>query len=58
MQSHVRMKGLDPAEAVVQVRPRAGEHTIRTEDLLQVRKVLKGFWRVKGSGTFIYILYK
>lgn len=43
LKSQVRIKGLDPEEAVVQVRPRPGEHTIRTEDILQVR-------RAKGEG--------
>lgn len=38
VKSQVRLKGLDPDEAVVQVKPRPGEHTIRTEDLLQLLK--------------------
>jgi kynureninase len=34
MESQVRLHGLDPADALVEVGPRAGEHTIRTEDIL------------------------
>ncbi|XP_045123520.1 kynureninase-like isoform X2 [Portunus trituberculatus] len=36
--SQMRLKGLDPEEAMLQVRPRPGEHTIRTEDILQLLK--------------------
>ncbi|XP_063868605.1 kynureninase-like isoform X1 [Scylla paramamosain] len=38
IQSQVRLRGLDPEKAVLQVRPRPGEHTIRTEDILQLLK--------------------
>lgn len=31
--SHLATRGIDPAEGVVRVRPRPGEHTIRTEDV-------------------------
>lgn len=31
--THARSRGLDPDECVVQVRPREGEHAIRTEDV-------------------------
>lgn len=34
MESQVRHHGLDPADAIVEVRPRMGEHTLRTEDIL------------------------
>jgi len=33
-ESQARLHGFDPAEAVVEVFPRAGEHTLRTEDIL------------------------
>ncbi|MFN2315537.1 MAG: kynureninase [Gemmatimonadales bacterium] len=33
VESHVQARGLDPATTVVQLRPRAGEHTLRTEDI-------------------------
>jgi kynureninase len=33
VQSQIRCHGLDPAEALVTVRPRAGEHVLRVEDL-------------------------
>jgi kynureninase len=34
VKTHVRARGLDPAEHVIEVGPRAGEHLIREEDLL------------------------
>lgn len=34
LESQVRFHGFDPAEAIVEVEPRAGEHTIRTEDII------------------------
>lgn len=33
VQSQVRVHGFDPADAVVEIEPRAGEHLIRTEDI-------------------------
>lgn len=33
-ESQVRYHGFDPDEAIVEVAPRAGEHTLRTEDIL------------------------
>ncbi len=37
--SHLRLRGIDPAQALIIVRPRAGEHTLRTEDVLaQIQK--------------------
>jgi kynureninase len=33
VQTHLRSRGLDPAGSLVQIAPREGEHTIRTEDL-------------------------
>ncbi len=35
LQSHLRARGLDPDEHLVQVRPREGEDTIATEDILK-----------------------
>ncbi|SDK84735.1 kynureninase [Catalinimonas alkaloidigena] len=34
LESQARLHGLDPDEAIVEVHPRTGEHTLRTEDLL------------------------
>jgi kynureninase len=34
MESQVRLHGLNPAEAIVEVAPREGEHTLRTEDII------------------------
>lgn len=33
VQSHAAARGLDPREAVVRLKPREGEHTLRTEDV-------------------------
>lgn len=34
IETHLKFRGYDPAEALIEVSPRAGEYTIRTEDLL------------------------
>jgi kynureninase len=34
MESQVRIHGFDPSEAIIEVWPREGEHTIRTEDII------------------------
>lgn len=36
METHVKHHGFDPADAIIEVKPREGEHTIRNEDLLQM----------------------
>jgi kynureninase len=33
-ESQVRLHGFDPAQAIIEVEPREGEHTIRTEDII------------------------
>ena len=35
LESQVRIHGFDPAEAIIEVWPREGEHTIRTEDIIE-----------------------
>ena len=35
VQSQAKFHGLDPAEAIIYLRPRAGEYCLRTEDILQ-----------------------
>lgn len=35
LETHVRYCGFNPNEAIIEVAPRAGEHTIRQEDILQ-----------------------
>ncbi len=35
-ETHVKHHGYNPADAVIEVCPRAGEHTLRTEDILSV----------------------
>ncbi len=34
LESQVRLHGLDPDEAIIELVPRVGEHTLRTEDIL------------------------
>lgn len=36
LESQVKFHGYDPATAIIEVAPRAGEHTLRTEDILAV----------------------
>ena len=36
VESQVRFHGFDPADAIVEIQPRVGEHTLRTEDIVQV----------------------
>ncbi|MEO6489796.1 MAG: kynureninase [Ferruginibacter sp.] len=36
--SQVELNGLDPAEAIIEIRPREGEHDIRTADILDIIK--------------------
>jgi kynureninase len=38
LESQVRVHGLDPAEVIIEVGPRKGEHAIRTEDILDAIK--------------------
>lgn len=38
LESQVKFHGYDPKDAIIEVAPRAGEHTIREEDILQVLK--------------------
>lgn len=35
-ESHIRLHGMHPDSALVEVAPRAGEHTLRTEDIIKV----------------------
>lgn len=36
LDSQVRFHGYDPEEAIIEIQPRPGEHTLRTEDILRV----------------------
>jgi kynureninase len=38
MESQVRLHGLNPADSIVEVAPREGEHTLRTEDIINTIK--------------------
>ncbi len=35
-ESHVRFHGFDPDDAIIEINPRDGEHTLRTEDILDI----------------------
>ena len=39
LESQVRLHGFDPKEAIVEIEPRAGETTIRTEDIIETIKL-------------------
>lgn len=47
VQSHLRYHGFDPAEGLIEMKPRDGEDTIRTEDILA---------RIKKEGDSIALL--
>lgn len=49
VESQVRARGLDPAEVVVQLRPRNGEHLLRTEDI-------EGFLADEGGSVALVML--
>ena len=36
VRSHARLRGYDPDEAIMRLRPRAGENVLRTEDVIEV----------------------
>ena len=36
VRSHARLRGYDPDEAILRLRPRAGEDVLRTEDVISV----------------------
>ncbi|HEY0677672.1 MAG TPA: kynureninase [Chitinophagaceae bacterium] len=38
LESQVRLHGFDPHDAIIEVEPRKGEHTIRTEDIIETIK--------------------
>jgi len=35
LETQIKYHGLDPEDALIELKPRAGEHTLRTEDILQ-----------------------
>lgn len=49
VESHVQARGFDPAAVVVQLRPRAGEHLLRTEDI-------EGFLADEGGSVALVML--
>lgn len=36
LDSQIKFHGLDPEKAIIEIRPREGEHTLRTEDILKI----------------------
>lgn len=42
LETQIRFHGLDPAEALIEMAPRDGEHTLRTEDILATIEEHKG----------------
>ncbi|KAJ1973497.1 Kynureninase (L-kynurenine hydrolase) [Dimargaris xerosporica] len=48
IESHMRMKGYDPSEALIMCAPRKGEHCLRIEDILQT---------IKDQGDTIAIVF-
>jgi kynureninase len=38
LETHVKQRGFQPDEAIIEVAPRAGEHTLRTEDICDIIK--------------------
>lgn len=42
VESQIKLHGLSPAEALVEISPRAGEHVLRTEDILTAIQQHKG----------------
>ncbi len=41
LESQVRLHGFDPEDAIIEIAPRQGEHTIRTEDIISTIKQFK-----------------
>ncbi len=55
LETHVRSRGFDPAEVVLEVKPEPGEYTIRTEVLLEtIRKYHDSLALVMMSGLHYY----
>ena len=54
-QSQVKFHGYDPSDAIIEVHPREGEHTIRTEDILaEIRRHGDSVATVLFSGVQYY----
>ncbi len=55
LESQVRFHGYDPKDAIIEVRPRPGERTLRTEDLLQsIEEHQSGLALIMMSGLQYY----
>jgi len=55
LETHVRFMGFDPAEAIIEVKPREGETIIRTEDILSaIEKHKDGLALVFWGGVNYY----
>jgi len=55
LETHVRSRGLDPAEIILEIKPAPGEHTIRTEVILEaIRENADSLALVMMSGLHYY----
>jgi kynureninase len=55
LETHLRLRGVDPDEAIIEVAPRAGEHTLHTEDILEaIREAGQSLAMVMFSGVQYY----
>lgn len=55
MESQVKFHGFDPNEAIVELFPRAGEHTLRTEDILAAIDLHKNELAIVMMGGVNYL---
>jgi kynureninase len=55
LETHVRSRGYDPAEVIIEVKPEAGEYTLKTEAILEAIRKNKGtLTLVMMSGLHYY----
>lgn len=55
LETQIKFHGLDPADALVEISPRLGEHTLRTEDILtEIRKQGDSLAMVNMAGIQYY----
>lgn len=55
LETHVRMRGLQPEDTIIEVAPRQGDQTLRTEDILEaIRTAGQGLALVMFAGVQYY----
>ncbi|GMQ25864.1 kynureninase [Algoriphagus sp. oki45] len=55
LETQIKFHGLDPADALVEINPRPGEHTLRTDDILEeIRKQGNSLAMVNMAGIQYY----